>query len=198
MLFADSEGISATNAFILAALALVLNWLTTMYGHWINARKLDKTTEKLDKNTEITESAAKVTVDSTVAVAHKADAAVVKADAAVTKAEEAVTNNKKELGEIKENVVAVKENVVTVSKALNGEGLRSHEEGYAKGLIEGSKILTLVNANTERINVIDGRLDSFAGRLTHLEENTDTMLKMLRIMQPVPTAPAVERIQERM
>lgn len=148
-------------------LALVLSHIRQMAG--------------IVENTQITKDVAKVTVDQNAKVVNKAEEAVVTA-------KEVADTTQKDLGEIKHAVV-------TVTKALNGEGVRAHEEGYAKGLIEGSRLLTLVNANTERIDVIDGRLESFDGRIKHVEENTEAILTMLRIMQPVPT---VEKIQERM
>lgn len=133
-------------------LALVLSHIRQMAG--------------LAENTEITKTKAEEVKETTTSVA-------VEAQKAVTTAQEAAKSSQQDIGEIKEKVE-------TVAKALNGEGARAHEEGYQKGLLEGSKILTVVTANTERIGVLEGRMESYDSRMRHVEENTNAILTMMQ------------------
>lgn len=181
------QDINPWNVFITAFFTALPIVLGQVFSHLRQMAAVIENTEvtkqKAEETSEKLMSVSKDVKEENKAVAHKADEAV-------TKAAEAVTNNEKHLGEIKEKVEVV-------TKALNGEGARAHEEGYQKGLIDGSKILTRVEANTARIDVMEGRMDSYDGRMKHVEENTHAILTMLQAMQAIQPMASSNRIQER-
>lgn len=177
-LFADGDG-NGTAAIIVAVgtlLTVILNWITTMYGHWINSKKLDNNTTVCEQIVPTVNEK----VDSGVRKAEEAkDTAVRATEIAATKAAIVIgkqLSDKADIAAIKvasaaavattANQVQMKQSVDKLTECLRGN--------------DGTCLTSKVAEHTNRLGNVEARLAGVESSVDGAHAKLDTILEVVK------------------